>query len=402
MKQDNQFYLDKFNQLMVPTYGPSMVPVKGEGSRVWDVEGREYIDFGGGIAVLGLGHCHPELVETLKDQAELMWHASNIYTNPQALELAEKLIKATFADRVFYCNSGAEANEAALKLARRYAVDHFSEEKNEIISFQQSFHGRTFFTVSVGGQAKHREGFGPVPEAITYAEFNNLEDVKAKISDKTCAVIMEPVQGEGGVVPATEAFAKGVAELCKENNALLIFDEVQTGFGRTGHLYAYEGLGVNPDILTSAKALGNGFPVGAMICTEKVSSSFVQGTHGSTYGGNHLAMAVANKSFDLINQPDVLKEVIRKRALLDEGMNAINNKYKIFEAFRGKGLLAGYPLVDSWKGKSRDILKEGLKEGVMTLVAGTDIIRLAPSLIIPDVDIQEGLKRLEKAISNLA
>ena len=239
-----------FDEVMVPNYAPSaVIPVKGLGSKVWDQTGREFIDFAGGIAVNCLGHCHPALVSALKDQADKLWHLSNVMTNEPALLLAKALVDATFAEKVYFANSGAESNEAALKLARRYAKDKYGEQKNQIIAFKQGFHGRTFFTVTVGGQPAYSDGFGPKPEAIVHAEFNNLDSLKALINDNTCAVMVEPVQGEGGVMPASKEFIKGVRELCDKHNALLIFDEVQTGFGRTGNMFGWEISGVQPDIL---------------------------------------------------------------------------------------------------------------------------------------------------------
>ena len=255
-----------FDHVMVPNYAPlDMIPVRAEGSRVWDQCDNEYIDLAGGIAVNAMGHAHPELVEALTDQAKKLWHISNIYTNEPALLLAQKLVDNTFAEKVFFANSGAEANEAALKLARRVAFNQYGAEKTEIIAFHQGFHGRTFFTVTAGGQAAYSDGFGPKPGAITHVEYNNLSDIEQAISDKTCAVILEPVQGEGGVLPIDITFARTVRALCDKYNALMIFDEVQTGMGRTGELFAYMGLGVEPDILTTAKSLGAGFPISAML-----------------------------------------------------------------------------------------------------------------------------------------
>jgi acetylornithine/N-succinyldiaminopimelate aminotransferase len=299
-----------FDEVMVPNYAPaSIIPVKGQGSTVWDQSGKDYIDFAGGIAVNCLGHCHPVLVNALKEQGEKLWHLSNVMTNEPALRLASKLVNATFAEKVYFANSGAEANEAALKLARRYAIDNFGPEKDQIIAFDKAFHGRTFFTVSVGGQAAYSDGFGPKPGAITHVEYNNLAALEAQISDKTCAVMLEPLQGEGGIISPTAEFITGVRELCDKHNALLIFDEVQSGVGRTGHLYAYQGLGVTPDILTTAKALGGGFPIAAMLTTTKIAQHLKIGTHGSTYGGNPLACAVVEAAFDTVNSPEVLAGV---------------------------------------------------------------------------------------------
>lgn len=392
-----------FDDVMVPNYSPSaVIPVRGLGSRVWDQQDREFIDFAGGIAVNCLGHCHPALVGALTEQANKIWHLSNVMTNEPALRLAKKLTDNTFADKVYFANSGAEANEAALKLARRFALENFGAEKSQIIAFKQGFHGRTFFTVTVGGQAAYSDGFGPKPGDIDHAEYNNLDSLKALMSDKTCAVVMEPLQGEGGIVSPTDEFAKGVRELCNEHNALLVFDEVQTGVGRLGELYAYMDLGVTPDILTTAKALGGGFPIGAMITTTEIAKHLKIGTHGSTYGGNPLACAVAEAAFDTVNTPEVLNGVKAKAKLYVAGLNAINAKYNVFSEIRGKGLLIGAVLTDAYQGRAKDFLNAAMDEGLMTLVAGANIIRFAPSLVIPDEDIAEGLVRFEKAVAKLA
>lgn len=391
-----------FDQVMVPNYSPAaFIPVRGEGSRVWDQSGRELIDFAGGIAVNSLGHAHPALMQALTEQAGKIWHVSNVFTNEPALRLAKKLIDATFAERVFFANSGAEANEAALKLARRYAHDVYGPEKYEIISMVNSFHGRTLFTVNVGGQAKYSDGFGPKVEGITHIPFNDLDALKAAISDKTCAVIIEPVQGESGVLPADKAYLEGVRKLCDENNALLIFDEVQSGFGRIGYLYAHQYYGVNPDILSSAKGLGGGFPIGAMLTTAKIAEHLVVGTHGTTYGGNPLACAVAGAAFDVINTPEVLDGVKAKHERFKARLEKIGAEYGIFTQVRGMGMLIGAVLADAWKGKAKDVLNAAEKEAVMVLQAGPDVVRFAPSLVIPDADIDEGLDRLERAIVKL-
>ncbi|RXE84674.1 MULTISPECIES: aspartate aminotransferase family protein [Pseudoalteromonas] len=389
-----------FDDVMVPNYAPSaVIPVKGEGSRVWDQEGREYIDFAGGIAVNCLGHCHPALVGALKEQGEKIWHLSNVMTNEPALRLAKKLTDATFAEKVYFANSGAEANEAALKLARRWALDKFGAEKSQIISFNKGFHGRTFFTVTVGGQAAYSDGFGPKPGDIVHTDYNDLAAFEALISDSTCAVMMEPLQGEGGIISPTAEFVKGVRELCDKHNALLIFDEVQTGVGRTGDLYAYQGLNVTPDILTTAKALGGGFPIGAMITTTEIAAHLKVGTHGSTYGGNPLACAVAEAAFDTVNTTAVLDGVKAKELLFRELLNDINEKYNVFKEVRGKGLLLGGVVTEKYEGKAKEFLVEGIKQGVMSLVAGANVVRFTPSLVIPEADIREGMARFEKAVA---
>jgi acetylornithine/N-succinyldiaminopimelate aminotransferase len=402
MSESNSVTRELFDEVMVPNYAPSnVIPVRGEGSRVWDQQDKEYIDFAGGIAVNCLGHCHPNLVKALTEQGQKLWHLSNTMTNEPALRLAKKMVDATFADKVYFANSGGESNEAALKLARRWALDVHGEDKTHIIAFKQGFHGRTFFTVTVGGQPAYSDGFGPKPGDVYHAEYNNLESVKALISDKTCAVVMEPLQGEGGIISPTETFVKGVRELCDQNNALLIFDEVQTGVGRLGSLYAYMELGVTPDILTTAKALGGGFPIGAMITTNDIAKHLKIGTHGSTYGGNPLACAVAEAAFDTVNTTEVLGGVTAKSELFVQLLNEINDKYKIFSEIRGKGLLIGAALNDDYKGQAKNILLAAMDEGLMTLIAGLNVVRFAPSLIIPDEDIRAGMAIFEKAVAKI-
>ncbi|WP_372866126.1 aspartate aminotransferase family protein [Pseudomonas sp.] len=391
-----------FDQVMVPNYAPaSFIPVRGAGSRVWDQSGRELIDFTGGIAVNALGHCHPALVAALTEQANTLWHISNVFTNEPALRLAHKLVDATFAERVFFCNSGAEANEAAFKLARRVAFDKFGEEKYEIISATNSFHGRTLFTVSVGGQPKYSDGFGPKIQGISHVPYNDIEALKAAVSAKTCAVVLEPIQGEGGVLPADLAYLQAARELCDQHDALLIFDEVQTGMGRSGSLFAYQHFGVTPDILSSAKSLGGGFPIGAMLTTEALAKHLVVGTHGTTYGGNPLACAVAEAVIDVINTPQVLAGVKAKQQRFTTTLERLGEQYGVFSQVRGLGLLIGAVLTDAWKGKAKVILDAAVAQGVMVLQAGPDVVRFAPSLVVEDVDIEEGLARFERALVQL-
>ncbi len=391
-----------FDQLMVPNYAPAaFIPVRGQGSRVWDQSGRELIDFAGGIAVNVLGHCHPALVKALTDQANRLWHVSNVFTNEPALRLARKLIDATFAERVFFCNSGAEANEASFKLARRVAHDRFGPEKHEIIAALNSFHGRTLFTVSVAGQPKYSDGFGPKIQGITHVPYNDLDALKAAISDKTCAVVLEPIQGEGGVLPAQRAYLEGARALCDAHDALLIFDEVQTGMGRTGELFAYQHFGVAPDILSSAKSLGGGFPIGAMLTTTEVAKHLAVGTHGTTYGGNPLACAVGEAVMDVVNTPEVLRGVKERGERLSARLRELGQRYGVFGEVRGLGLLIGCVLTDAWKGKAKDILNAAEKEAVMVLQASPDVVRFAPSLVIDEADIDEGLARFERALAKL-
>ncbi|MEL5476147.1 MULTISPECIES: bifunctional acetylornithine/succinyldiaminopimelate transaminase [Serratia] len=391
-----------FDQVILPVYAPAQfVPVRGQGSRVWDQQGKEYIDFSGGIAVTALGHCHPALVEALKRQGETLWHTSNVFTNEPALRLASKLIDATFADRVFFANSGAEANEAAFKLARHYAVTRHSPYKTKIIAFYNAFHGRTLFTVSVGGQAKYSDGFGPKPADIVHVPFNDLAAVKAVMDDHTCAVVMEPIQGEGGITPVDAGFLKGVRELCDQHQALLVFDEVQSGMGRSGKLFAYMHYGVTPDILTTAKALGGGFPVSAMLTTEEIASVMQVGTHGTTYGGNPLACAVAEAALDVINTPEVLSGIEQRHALYVQALQNIGDKYGIFTAIRGMGLLIGAELTPHYHGRARDFLTAAAARGLMILNAGPNVIRFAPSLVVELQDIEAGMALFELAVQDV-
>lgn len=402
MTEQTQVTRGWFDEVIVPTYSPAaFVPVRGLASRLWDQQDREYIDLAGGIAVNALGHCHPALVKTLTEQGQRLWHVSNWMTNEPTLRLARKMVDATFADRVFFCNSGAEANEAAFKLARRYSKEKFGEEKSQIIAFLQGFHGRTFFTVSVGGQSHYSDGFGPRPGAIQHIPYNDTEALKALISDKTCAVVMEPLQGEGGVLPADKAFAKTVRELCDQHNALLIFDEVQTGMGRTGSLFAYMQLGVEPDILTTAKALGGGFPIAAMLTRDAIAQVFQPGVHGTTFGGNPLACAVAETAFDLINDPAMLAGVKEREGWFRAELEKINTQYHCFSEVRGQGLLLGAVLTDAYAGKAKAFVDAGIEQGVLVLVAGPNVVRFAPALNLTAEEFAEGMRRFALAVAQV-
>ncbi|MHA3092938.1 bifunctional succinylornithine transaminase/acetylornithine transaminase [Acinetobacter brisouii] len=402
MNQPMTITRNDFNQWMVPVFAPAnFILVRGEGSRVWDQQGKEYIDFAGGIAVNALGHAHPVAVHALTEQAQKLWHIGNGYTNEPVLRLAKQLTDSTFAEKVFFANSGAEANEAALKLARKYGNDSGVEGKNQIVAFNNAFHGRTLFTVTAGGQPKYSQDFAPLPEGIQHVAYNDLDAAAAVINDKTCAVIVEPIQGEGGVLPADAEFLKGLRELCDRHNALLIFDEVQTGVGRTGALYAYMNTDVVPDVLTTAKALGGGFPIGAMLTTDALAKVLTVGSHGTTYGGNPLACAVANAVFDYINSPEVLEGVKARHQQFVAGIEAINAKYPTFSQVRGEGLLIGCVLKDEYAGQAKQVTNLAAEEGLLALVAGTDVVRFTPSLIIPEADIIEGLQRFERAVARL-
>ena len=393
-----------FDEVMVPCFAPApFVPVRGEGSRVWDQDGRMYIDFAGGVAVTALGHCHPAMVKAIEEQSKKLWHVSNWLTNEPALRLAKRLTDATFAERVFFCNSGAEANEAALKLARRYAHDRVGPDKFRVISTLNAFHGRTLFTVTAGGQAKYASGFGPNPTGFTHVPYNDVAALEAAFRDEggddICAVILEPMQGEGGMTPGTPEFLQAARRLCTEHRALLILDEIQSGMGRTGTLFSYMQKGIVPDILTSAKGLGGGFPIGAMLTTKDVASAFSVGVHGTTYGGNPLACAVALAVFDVINTIEVLDGVKARHALFIEGLKAINARRHVFADLRGEGVWLGAELDAPWKGKAMDVVKAAGEAGLLALVAGPDVVRLAPSLVIGLDEILEGLARLEAALN---
>ncbi|TFV87083.1 acetylornithine/succinylornithine family transaminase [Oxalobacteraceae bacterium OM1] len=389
-----------FDEVMVPTYAPSnMVPVRGQGLDLWDQEGNHYLDLTGGIAVSALGHVHPEVVAALHEQAATLWHVGNGYTNEPVLRLARALTDATFADRAFFCNSGAEANEAAFKLARKYAHGKFGPSKSRIVSCTNSFHGRTLFTVSVGGQPKYTEGFEPLPPELTHIPFNDIEAARAVITDDVCAVVVEPVQGEGGVMPAAPEFLQALRELCDATGALLIFDEVQCGMGRTGKLFAYMDYGVTPDILTVAKALGNGYPIGAMLTTNAIASAFSVGSHGTTYGGNPLATAVALRVLQIINTPSFLARVTQAADTLTAKLQEVVRDYpQVFDHVRGKGLMIGIAMSEAWMGKAKEITKAAEANGLMLLIAGPDVVRLLPALIISDAQIDEGIARLRKSV----
>jgi acetylornithine/N-succinyldiaminopimelate aminotransferase/succinylornithine aminotransferase len=392
-----------FDEVLVPTYAPAaMVPVRASGLDLWDQNGKHYLDFTSGIAVTALGHCHPQVVEALTRQANTLWHLGNGYTNEPVLRLASALIDATFAERAFFCNSGAEANEAALKLARKYAHAKFGAHKSRIVSCLQSFHGRTLFTVSVGGQPKYTEGFEPLPPSIDHIPYNDIEAARAAIGDDVCAVIVEPLQGEGGVVPGKAEYLKELRELCNKTGALLIFDEVQTGVGRTGELYAYMSTGVTPDILTSAKALGNGYPIGAMLTTNALAATLGVGSHGTTYGGNPLAATVALTVLDIIKQPAFLARVKEASTKVIAAMQKLIADYpQVFTEVRGAGLLLGLVVGEAFKGRSKDIQKAAEAQGLMVLIAGTEVVRLAPALIVSDAQIAEADRLLRVALDGL-
>ncbi|MBR6027247.1 MAG: acetylornithine/succinyldiaminopimelate transaminase [Neisseriaceae bacterium] len=391
--------METVNNYLTPNFSfAPILPHRALGSRVWDNYGKEYIDLAGGIAVNALGHCNPELIKVLVEQANKLWHISNLYTTEPAQSLACKLVTNSFADKVFFANSGAEANEAALKLARKHARDYFGEAKHEIVACTNSFHGRTLFTVSVGGQPKYSQDFAPLPSGIKHVPFNNLNALEDTINENTCAFIVEPIQGESGVLPATAEYLHKARELCDKFDAALIFDEVQTGIGRTGKLFAHEHYDVMPDILSSAKALGCGIPIGAMLCTDKFAESFTVGSHGSTFGGNPLACAVGSRAFDLISLPETLNNVVNQGNVLQSQLAKLGQESGVFSEVRGLGLLIGCVLSEKYKGRAGELVKISLSEGLMVLQAGANVLRLAPSLLLNDDDLNEGMLRLQRAI----
>ena len=390
-----------FDEVMFPCYTPmNMVIKKAHGSYVFDNEGNKYVDLTSGIAVNCLGHTPDGVQKVIKKTCKNLIHVSNIFCNEYTLSLAKKLTSLTGYDKVFFVNSGAEANETALKLARRVAFDDYGAEKNEIISFVNSFHGRTFFSVTVGGQESYSDGFGPKPAAITHIPYNDIATFEKTISDKTCAVILEPIQGEGGIIKADDAFLVKVRELCDKFHAALIFDEVQTGVARSGTLYAYEQTPVKPDILTSAKGLASGLPIGAVLTYDNFAKHFVPGTHGSTFGGNALACSVGCYVLDKVSDKKFLENVKATSEYIKAAIRKLDEKHHVFDDVRGEGLLMGLVLNKKYSGKSGALQKECFKHKLLTLTAHGDVLRLAPALNIKKSVVDEAMKLLDKALTD--
>lgn len=386
---------------MFPCYNPmNMVIKKAHGSYIFDNEGNKYVDLTSGIAVNCLGHTPDGVQKVIKKTCKNLIHVSNIFCNEYTLSLAKKLTSLTGYDKVFFVNSGAEANETALKLARRVAFDDYGAEKNEIISFVNSFHGRTFFSVTVGGQESYSDGFGPKPAAITHIPYNDIATFEKTISDKTCAVILEPIQGEGGIIKADDAFLVKVRELCDKFHAALIFDEVQTGVARSGTLYAYEQTPVKPDILTSAKGLASGLPIGAVLTYDNFAKHFVPGTHGSTFGGNALACSVGCYVLDKVSDKKFLENVKATSEYIKASIKKLDEKHHVFDDVRGEGLLMGLVLNKKYSGKSGALQKECFKHKLLTLTAHGDVLRLAPALNIKKSVVDEAMKLLDKALTD--
>jgi len=394
--------LDLGKRYWLPVYRPRDVVLdRGAGARVWDREGRDYVDFGAGIAVNALGHCDPDLVAALTQQAGKLWHASNVFYTEPPLRLAEELVRAAgFAERVFLCNSGAEANEAAIKLVRKWAAANGrAPDRRVIVTFRGSFHGRTLAAVTATAQPKYQEGYEPLPGGFRYAAFNDAAGLaEAFAPGDVAAVLLEPVQGEGGVLPAAPGFLAHVRDLCDRHGALLVLDEIQCGMGRTGTLFAHTQDSIVPDIVTLAKALGCGFPIGAMLAGPKVAEVMQFGAHGTTFGGNPMGAAVARVALRKLGSPEVLANVLRQSQALREGLAAIQADLNLFAEVRGRGLMLGAVLADAYKGRAGEILDHAAAHGLLLLQAGPDVLRFVPPLTISDAEMTEGLHRLEAAL----
>jgi len=398
--------IDLGQRYWLPVYKPrELVLDHGKGARVWDTEGRDYVDFGAGIAVNALGHQDPDLLAALTAQAHKLWHASNVFYTEPPLRLAEELVGASgFAERVFLCNSGAEANEAAIKLVRKWvAAQGRAPEKRVIVTFKGSFHGRTLATVTATAQPKYQAGYEPLPQGFRYLDFNDAAALEAAFAaGDIAAVMLEPVQGEGGVLPAAPGFLKRVRELCDAHGALLVLDEIQCGMGRTGTLFAHVQDGVRPDIVTLAKALGCGFPIGAMLAGPQVAEVMQYGAHGTTFGGNPMAAAVARTALRKLGSPELLANVVAQAQALRDGLAAIDAELRLFDEVRGRGLMIGAALTAAHRGKAGAILDHAAAHGLLLLQAGPDVLRFVPPLTIDGEELAEGLKRLHAALRAFA
>ena len=394
------------DRYFLPVYRPRRVVLDhGRGARVWDSDGREYVDFGAGIAVNALGHAHPKLVAALTAQAGRLWHTSNVFVSEPSLRLAEQLVEASgFAHKVFFCNSGAEANEAAIKLVRKWAAAQGRPpERRTILTFAGSFHGRTLAAVTATAQPKYQQGYEPLPPGFRYGAFNDLAAAEAAMAaGDVCAVLVEPVQGEGGVTPAADDFLRGLRALCDRHDALLVFDEIQCGMGRTGHLFAWQAYGVQPDVVTLAKALGSGFPIGATLVGGKSAETMQFGAHGTTFGGNPLATAVAGVALRELSSAELLANVARQAQALRDGLRAIDAELDAFAEIRGLGLMVGAQLRGRWTAQTGIVLERCMDHGLLLLQAGPQVLRFVPPLNIGDEDVAEGLARLRAALREVA
>ena len=392
-------------ECLLPIYRQrELILDRGEGSRVWDLEGREYIDFAAGIAVNALGHGDVEILAALHAQAGKLWHTSNVYFSEPPIRLAEELVAASgFARHVFLCNSGTEANEAAIKLVRKHAADQGrGPERRTILSFAGSFHGRTLAAVTATAQPKYQQGYEPLPGGFRYSEFNDIDALDQVLTDDVAGVLVEPIQGEGGVVPATDDFLRALRERCDAMGALLVFDEIQSGMGRSGRLWAHQWSGVQPDIMTLAKALGCGFPIGAMLVGGQAAGAMQFGSHGTTFGGNPLAAAVARVALRRLASPAISANVEQRSRQLREGLEAIGSELGVFVQIRGRGLMLGAVLAPAWSQRGGEILDAAAGEGLLLLQAGPQVLRFVPALNIESADITTGLQRLRSALLKLS
>jgi acetylornithine/N-succinyldiaminopimelate aminotransferase len=395
--------IQKGRDYFVPNYRPrEMILDHGKGSMLWDLDGYDYVDLGSGIAVNGLGHQDPDLLAALDTQSRKLWHTSNVFFTEPAIHLAEELVRVVpWAKRVYFCNSGTEATEAVIKLVRKWAADQGRDpEHREIITFAGSFHGRTLAAVTATAQPKYQQGFEPLPGGFVYCpKFNDIEALRPLVTEKTCAILLETVQGEGGIIPAAPGFLKAVRQLCDEKNVLFVADEIQSGMGRTGYLFAHFEDEVAPDVMPIAKALGCGLPIGAMVVGEKAENTLGFGTHGSTFGGNPVMCAVAYAALKKINTPQLMANVMARSRQLFDGLHAIHSRLDLFREVRGRGLMVGAVLKDPWLGKSNDLADIARRFGVLALVAGPDVLRFLPPLTITEDELALGLERLEAALA---
>jgi len=385
---------------VLPTYARADVSFeRGEGAWLIAKNGDRYLDFGAGVAVNALGHAHPKLIEALTEQAGKVWHVSNLYQVEGQTALAEKLISLTFADTVFFANSGAEALEASIKMARKYHAVSGHPERYELITFEGAFHGRTLATIAAGGQEKYLEGFGPATPGFVQVPLNDLDAVKAAINENTAGFLIEPIQGEGGICEASKDFIRALRALADEHGLLLVLDEVQSGVGRTGHLYAHQDMGIEPDIMASAKGIGGGFPLGACLATAEAAKGMTPGTHGSTYGGNPLAMAVGSAVIDEVSKPEFLEHVRRVSGRLSQGLAMLADEYPdVIESVRGRGLMLGLKC----KKPNTELQKAFMDKGLLTVAAGDNVVRLLPPLIISEDEAMEAVARIEAVCAALS
>jgi acetylornithine/N-succinyldiaminopimelate aminotransferase len=384
---------------VLPTYARAQVTFeRGKGARVYTAEGEEYLDFGAGVAVLSCGHAHPHLVEALTEQAQKIWHTSNLFQMPGQEKLAQRLIDATFADTVFFTNSGAEALECAIKMARKYHASNGHPERYRLVTFEGAFHGRTLATIAAGGQAKYLEGFGPKVEGFDQIPFGDHEALKTAITDETAGILIEPIQGEGGIRPVPHQCLRGLRALCDEHGLLLVYDEVQCGIGRTGKLFAHEWSGAIPDIMAAAKGIGGGFPLGACLATERAAKGMTAGTHGSTYGGNPLATAVGNAVLDVVLADGFLDHVQARAISLKQKLARLKDEHpKVIAEIRGEGLMMGIKC----RVANTAFVAAALGEKLLTIAAGDNVMRLLPPLIVSEADVDEAVKKLERAARKL-